>query len=184
MTQRYSWLAVEGRCVDFATRRDSHDAVEHPARCGRDIPAPLVPAASLIPGCCEKAASDSASGSSPPWAAQALAAAARAAPRRCWLGCQQAPAKARVPALQPAPWPLTVFALTALAAFSAVSASCAESAVSAWTAVGTWPRVAASIWIPVIEPGASWLPWIAPGCQPVARHRADRQPVPRQRSSP
>ena len=35
--------------------------------------------------------------------------------------------------------------------------------MSAWTAVGTCPRVAVSIWVPVIEAGAIRLPAIAPG---------------------
>ena len=59
------------RGVDSASGRDSHDAVEFEPETFVRSPVHSSPAASAIPGCCENAASASASGSSPPWVAQA-----------------------------------------------------------------------------------------------------------------
>ena len=78
-----------------------------------------------MPGCWANAASCSASGSVPPWAAQAAAATGAVTGVSFGEVCQQAPAKGVVPGRQPAPWPLTVCASTALTALIAVSASIA-----------------------------------------------------------
>ena len=97
----------------------------------------------LTPGSSAKAASASAPGSSPPRAAH-LRAAVGALTAMLTALSQQAPAKGWAPGRQPALWPLTVCASTALTALSAVCAStalCAVPAVSAWAALGTWPSV-------------------------------------------
>ena len=65
------------------------------------------PAARITPGCCENAASCSASGSAPPWDAQAAAATGAVAAASLSVDCQQAPANGWVPGRQPALWPLT-----------------------------------------------------------------------------
>ena len=78
-----------------------------------------------MPGCWANAASCSASGRVPPWAAQAAAATGAVTGVSFGEVCQQAPAKGVVPGWQPASWPLTVCASTALTALIAVSASTA-----------------------------------------------------------
>ena len=86
-----------------------------------------------------------ASGSVPPGPRSSAAAAGAVTALALARLCQQAPAKAWVPGRQPALWPLTVWASTALTALSAVWASIGAlggvGGCRRGAALGTWPRL-------------------------------------------